>query len=235
VGEHFELAEADVIGIRRVDAPVDMIGGFAMSSEFVEKKAKGAGMAAFQKAYGGFLMFTMLAHMTALVIPTPFGLVAAALMGGSGIKEERRRQLERRRADAKTAVRRFVDEFNLQVGKDSRDAVRHVQRELRTAWSDRVTELQRSANEALVAAQQAVKGDENAAGTRERLDQDLELLATLRARLADLSAHRERVEAPPPAAPTAPPAAPAPTTAAPAPTAAAPAPSATVAHPGAAR
>jgi signal recognition particle receptor subunit beta len=204
VGEHFELAEADVIGVRRVDAPVDMIGGFAMSSEFVERKAKGAGMAAFQKAYGGFLMFTMLAHMTALVIPTPFGLVAAALMGGSGIKEERRRQLDRRRSEAKTAVRRFVDEFNLQVGKDSRDAVRHVQRELRTAWSERVAELQRSANEALAAAQQAVRGDEDAVGARERLDQDLALLTTLRARLDDLATHRERVEAPPEPAPAVP-------------------------------
>ena len=196
VGEHFELAAAEVVGVRDVGAPLELIGGFAIDAAFVERKAKGAGMAAFQKAYGGFLMFTMLSHMTALVIPLPFGLVAAALMGGSGIKEERRRALERRRGEAKMGVRRFVDDFNMTVGKDSRDAVRHVQRELRTAWSDRVAELQRSANEALVAAQQAVKGDENAAGTRERLDQDLELLATLRARLHDLSAHRERVEAP---------------------------------------
>jgi ribosomal protein S20 len=142
--------------------------------------------------------------MTALVIPTPFGLVAAALMGGSGIKEERRRQLDRRRSEAKTAVRRFVDEFNLQVGKDSRDAVRHVQRELRTAWSERVAELQRSANEALAAAQQAVRGDEDAVGARERLDQDLALLTTLRARLDDLATHRERVEAPPEPAPAVP-------------------------------
>ena len=42
------------------------------------------------------------------------------------------------------AVRKFVDEFNNQVGKDSRDAIRHVQRELRTAWTARVAELQRS-------------------------------------------------------------------------------------------
>ena len=196
VGEHFELAEADIIGVRDVHAPLDMIGGFAVDSAFVERKAKGAGMAAFQTAYGGFLMFTMLAHMTALVIPTPFGLVAAALMGGSGIKEERRRQLERRRSEAKMAVRRFVDDFNLQVGKDSRDAVRHVQRELRTAWSDRVGELQRSANEALSAAQQAVKGGESESGQRERLEDDLRTLSTLRARLDDLAEHRRRVEAP---------------------------------------
>jgi dynamin family protein len=196
VGEHFELAEADIVGVRSVNAPLDMIGEFAIDNSFVEKKAKGAGMAAFQKAYGGFLMFTMLTHMTALVIPIPFGLVAAALMGGSGIKEERRRALERRRSEAKMGVRRFVDEFNMSVGKDSRDAVRHVQRELRNAWTARVGELQRSASEALAAVQQAVAGGESVAGQRERLDDDLRTLTTLRARLADLASHRDRVEGP---------------------------------------
>jgi signal recognition particle receptor subunit beta len=196
VGEHFELAEAEVVGVRNVGAPLELIGGFAIDAAFVEKKAKGAGMAAFQKAYGGFLMFTMLSHMTALVIPLPFGLVAAALMGGSGIKEERRRALERRRGEAKMGVRRFVDEFNMSVGKDSRDAIRHVQRELRNAWTERVGELQRSAAEALAAAQQAVAGGENVAGQRERLDDDLRLVTTLRARLVDLASHRDRVEGP---------------------------------------
>jgi len=130
------------------------------------------------------------------VIPLPFGLVAAALMGGSGIKEERRRALERRRGEAKMGVRRFVDEFNMTVGKDSRDAVRHVQRELRNAWSERVGELQRSAAEALAAAQQAVAGGQDVAGQRERLDEDLRLVTTLRARLVDLASHRDRVEGP---------------------------------------
>ncbi len=132
---------------------MELIGGFAVDSGFAGKKAKGAGLAAAQKAYSGLLMFTMLSRLAALAMPAPFGLVAALMMGRIGLKDERRRQLEQRRGEAKVAVRRFVDDFNLQVGKDSRNAVRHVQRELRTAWADRVSELQRSASEALAAAQ----------------------------------------------------------------------------------
>src|SRR6201996_3909702 len=148
VSEHFAFAEADVIGVREVAAPVELIGRFSIDSGFVDKKSKGAGLATFQKAYSGLLMFTMLTRLAALAIPAPFGLAAAALMGGTGLKDERRRRLEQRRVEAKAAVRRFVDDFNMQVGKDSRDAVRHVLRELRNAWADRVSELQRSASEA---------------------------------------------------------------------------------------
>jgi hypothetical protein len=145
-------------------------------------------------AYSGLLMFTMLTRLAALAIPAPFGLAAAALMGRTGFKDERRRRLEQRRGEAKTAVRRFVDDFNLQVGKDSRDAVRHVQRELRNAWADRVSELQRSASEALAAAQASRTDTESAAAQRGRIDTDLASLALLRARMDDLAAHRQRTE-----------------------------------------
>jgi hypothetical protein len=163
----------------------------------VGRKAKGAGMAAFQRAYSGLLMFTMLTRLAALAIPAPFGLGAAVLMGRTGLNDERRRRLEQRRGEAKAAVRRFVDDFNLQVGKDSRDAVRHVQRELRNAWADRVSELQRSASEALAAAQASRTDTESAAAQRERIDTDLASLALLRARMDDLAAHRQRTETPP--------------------------------------
>ena len=196
VSEHFALAEADVIRVHEVAAPVELIGEFAVDSKFVGKKAKGAGLATFQKAYSGMLMFTMLTHLAGLAILPMFlpvvGLAPAMLMGRAGLMDDRRRRLEQRRAEAKATVRRFVDDFNMQVGKDSRDAVRHVQRELRSACADRVTELQRSASEALAAAQASVTSTESAGTQRERIDSDLVSLALLRARMDDLAAHRQR-------------------------------------------
>jgi Dynamin family len=198
VSEHFALAEADVIRVQEVAAPVELIDQFAVDSNFVGRKSKGTGMAAFQKAYSGLLMFTMLAHLAGLaMIPMGAGLLPAVLMGRVGLMDDRRRKLEQRRAEAKATVRRFVDDFNLQVGKDSRDAVRHVQRELRSACADRVTELQRSASEALAAAQTSVTSTESASKQRERIDSDLATLASLRARMDDLAAHRRRTENPP--------------------------------------
>ena len=198
VSEHFALAEADVIRVQEVAAPVELIERFAVDSNFVGRKSKGTGMAAFQKAYSGLLMFTMLAHLAGLaMIPMGAGLLPAVLMGRVGLMDDRRRKLEQRRAEAKATVRRFVDDFNMQGGKDSRDAVRHVQRELRSACADRVTELQRSASEALAAAQTSVTSTESASKQRERIDSDLVTLASLRARMDDLAAHRRRTENPP--------------------------------------
>ena len=197
VGEHFDLAESEIVTAREVTAPVELLDTFTVDSAFVERKAKGAGMAAFQKAYGGFLMFTLLTHMAALAIPAPFGLITGALMGRAGLKEERRRQLDKRRGEAKAVVRRFVDEFQMQVGKDSRDAIRHVQRELRTAWTERVGELQRSAAAGLAAAQESARTGESDVGARERIENDLASLAMLRARLDDLAGHLERVRGEP--------------------------------------
>jgi 50S ribosome-binding GTPase len=197
VSEHFACAEGDVIGVREVAAPVELIARFAVDSGFVGKTAKGAGLVTFQKACSGLLMFTMLTRLAALAIPAPFGLAAAVLMGRAGFNDERRRRLEQRRGAAKAAVRRFVDDFNLQVGKDSRDAVRHVQRELRNAWAGRVSELQRSASQALAAAQASRADTESAGPQRERIDTDLASLALLRARMDDLAAHRQRTKTPP--------------------------------------
>jgi hypothetical protein len=200
VSEHFALAEADVIRVREVAAPVELIGEFAVDSNFVGKKGKGAGLATFQKAYSGMLMFTMLTHLAGLAILPAIlpvvGLAPAMLMGRAGLMDDRRRKLEQRRAEAKATVRRFVDDFNMQVGKDSRDAVRHVQRELRSACAERVTELQRSASEALAAAQASVTSTESASTQRERIDSDLATLASLRSRMDDLAAHRRRTETP---------------------------------------
>jgi hypothetical protein len=201
VSEHFALAEADVIRVHEVAAPVELIDQFAVDSDFVGRKAKGGGLATFQKAYSGMLMFTMLTHLAGLAILPAIlpvvGLAPAMLMGRAGLMDDRRRKLEQRRAEAKATVRRFVDDFNMQVGKDSRDAVRHVQRELRSACADRVTELQRSASEALAAAQTSVTSTESASKQRERIDSDLVTLASLRARMDDLAAHRRRTENPP--------------------------------------
>lgn len=201
VSEHFALAEADVIRVHEVAAPVELIDQFAVDSDFLGRKAKGGGLATFQKAYSGMLMFTMLTHLAGLAVLPVFlpvvGLAPAMLMGRAGFMDDRRRKLEQRRAEAKATVRRFVDDFNMQVGKDSRDAVRHVQRELRSACADRVTELQRSASEALAAAQTSVTSTESASKQRERIDSDLVTLASLRARMDDLAAHRRRTENPP--------------------------------------
>jgi hypothetical protein len=186
VAEHFELVEKQIVTVR---APVGVLEQLSIDTAALEPPKKLAGkMAIFQKSYAGFMMFTMLTHLTMLAIPSPVGLVAGVLMGRAAFGEEKRRGIEKRRSAARTAVRRFVEEFSMQVSKDSRDTVRRAQRELRERYTRRAEELQRSATEALDAAREAVRGDEDAADELRRLQNDLRLFATLRARTEQLVA-----------------------------------------------
>jgi hypothetical protein len=197
IAEHFELAESQAVLPAGVNAPVAVLQDIDIDKSFVDEKSRRTtGMAAFQRAYSGFLMFSMLTRIASLAVPTPFGIVAGLFMGRAGFVDERKRQLEKRRSLAKTALRRFVDEYNMQVGKDSRDAMRRVQRDLRDAYTQRVEELQRSTSDALAAAQRAVSDDQTQGEELSRVETDLRALDTLRARADELTSRAAALPVP---------------------------------------
>ncbi|HEY6425425.1 MAG TPA: dynamin family protein [Pseudonocardiaceae bacterium] len=189
VAEHFDLEESAIVVPLNIEAPVATVESIEVDTSFATgAKRTSAGVAGLQKAYGGLMMFTMLTHMAALAVPVPLGIAAAALMGRGGFQEDRRRQLEQRRIKAKAMVRRFVDEFNMQVGKDSRDVLRRVQRELRDGYTERLDELLRSMGDALTQAERAVQSEQTEQQQLQRIEADLGSLAMLRTRANQLMA-----------------------------------------------
>ena len=142
----------------------------------------GAGQRAFIGLRGGYmgtLMAGMYSTFMGLTLLNPFSAAAGLLMGGKMMRDESRRLLDRRRMEAKNTVRRYVDDISFQVGKQSRDMLRHVQRELRDHFMARSDELVRSAQESLIAAERATATGE--AGRQQRI--------------ADLRAELERIAA----------------------------------------
>jgi hypothetical protein len=129
--------------------------------------------------YMGTLMAGMYSTFVGLTLLNPFSAAAGLLMGGKMVRDENRRLLDRRRMEAKNAVRRYVDDVSFQVGKESRDMLRQVQRELRDHFMARSEELVRSAQESLIAAERAMR-----AGETERQQ-----------RIADLRAELDRIAA----------------------------------------
>lgn len=129
----------------------------------VEDIGRGAkGLTALRGSYSGFLMVGLLGNLAlanvlsaGTLIPLQIG--AGLILGRKTLKDEKERALQRRRSDAKNAVRRYSDEVQFQVGKDSRDTLRRVQRQLRDHYSARAEELNRSTSEALKSAQDAVR------------------------------------------------------------------------------
>lgn len=181
VAEYFEHEESAVIPeeVRAPELATMIETGKTFTAVKIPVKT---GVTALQKSLMGFGMMLMLSN----VIPglgailTPVGFLAGSLMGISGFKEDRARQLEKRRSEAKKAIRDFIGDFNMQVGKNSRDDRSRLQREMRNGYTQLAEELQRSMSEALSAAQQAVHANETDNKEVQRMNADLKSLAALR-------------------------------------------------------
>lgn len=179
VAGYLEVAEDEISAPREREAPIDAIGGIQTQAPTTKRRPVGEGLIAVRGVYSGLMMAMMMGRLGGMMLPGPAGLAVGLLLGGSGLGDEYRRRKEERRNKAKITVRRFMDEYTLRVGKDSRDALRLSQRELRDQCMERVTELQRSVNQALDRAQRAAQTDRTT-GRRdlERAEADLARLAS---------------------------------------------------------
>ncbi|MGZ4109234.1 MAG: hypothetical protein ACXVP7_06065, partial [Actinomycetota bacterium] len=168
---HFEGAAEQIdraAGIRGPDAVLEGVG-VASQVEGGKLSLATHGLTAVKSGYSGFSMAGTLGRYAGLAMINPLSIGVGVLLAGQAVFGERTRALASRRQEAKTVVRQYVDELTFQVGKDSRDAVRHAQRDLRDFFLERVDETERSIAEALASAQEAVKGGE--AGRQQRLKQ----------------------------------------------------------------
>lgn len=101
--------------------------------------------------YGGFYMLGALGALFNVAVAAPIGLLAGMTLGRRLIKQERERQVQQRRLQAKAELRRYVDDVTFHVGRDSREAVRRTQRFLRDEFAARAGAVERSAAAAAAA------------------------------------------------------------------------------------
>jgi hypothetical protein len=170
--------------------PTDVVANIEANTDIqAEKMSMGSqGLAALRGSYGGMLMFGMLGNMAGLAMANPATIVIGLFMGRKALRDEKERQLMMRRSQAKQAHRKYTDEVGFVVGKDSRDTMRRVQRQLRDFFSARAEELHRSTAESLKAAQEAAKSDQATRQQRLRdVNAELERIAALRKRAADMA------------------------------------------------
>jgi hypothetical protein len=190
VAEHFREMSGDADPLAGVHLPALAGEGFDVDAS-ADFKLDGTGektLTWLRGTYGGFAMFGMVGSFAGISMLNPITLPLSVLMGRKALKDERDRKLMMRRQDAKAAVRRYVDEAQFALGKDLRDGLRRIQRELRDAFQARAMELQRTTDEALVAAQQAAQV--TAAQREQRLrdvDAELTRLGALRQATTDLT------------------------------------------------
>jgi GTPase SAR1 family protein len=132
------------------------------------------------------------------IIPGGLGIVGIAIAGaavtlGAGIgtkiiRDERTRQRTYRQQQAKAAARKFVEEASFVMNKESRDALRKTQRQLRDNFQQRAALMHRSTTSALDAATRAARLDPAARTARaDELAAETEQLRSIKSRLGELS------------------------------------------------
>lgn len=189
VAEHFAESSEDLL-------PEILLGDATTALErAVELDEVGSGrtgigsqlLVGVRGSYGGLLMVGLLSGLVGLALFNPFSIGAGVLLGAKTLKEDRDARLKRRQAEAIVAVRQYVDDVIFQVGKDSKDKLRVVQRTLRDHFTALAEEMSRSINDSVQAAQRAAKTDSTDRDRRIReLKRMLEEIATLRKRAAAL-------------------------------------------------
>jgi hypothetical protein len=187
VGDHFHEASTMIMRRPSVTDPTPMasVADFQHKIDLERMRITKQAMVALKSAYGGALMFIILGSMIGVSLG-PIGIGIGVVMGNRGLRDEKKRQIQKRRAEARNAIRRYCDEVSFVANKDSRDTLRRVQRQLRDHYSGLAEELNRANAQALVSASDAAKRTQ---ADREKRLKDVD------AELARLEQLRRRAQA----------------------------------------
>jgi hypothetical protein len=183
VAERFDLEYNSLdLDLPAPAATLARIGGLDVRFDKSSMRQFLGAFTAARLTFGGLFIFGAFGSLIGLTLAAPIGVVVGMTVGRKLIRDERERQVEYRRQQAKQELRRYIDEVAFAVGKDSRDAVRRTQRFLRDEFAARAALVERSSVQALAAVQQTAQrpDDERARRARELETQwrDLDRLAT---------------------------------------------------------
>jgi hypothetical protein len=194
VGDHFDDQQAPLAVQLDASGALSTADGIDPRTRIESLKvgAGGKAMTAMRGSYGGLLMFGMMAQMAGLAMLNPATAAVGLLMGRKAVKDERERQMTLERQQAKVTARQFIDDAGFEVGKEMKDALRLLHRQLRDHYQTRAEELNRSIATSMAAAKQAMNADNNQRTTRMR-----DVLAEL-GRLAQLASQIDALVQPDP-------------------------------------
>lgn len=207
VGENFQLAQrlsielANTVAVKfadeerhavpriRIADTQSVLGGYGQLEELDSAKGSVAQRAvnALRGSYSGVLMIGVATTLAGLALVNPWSIIAGVMLGGHTVWEDFKSVKQRRQLEAKIAVGKLMDEVSLQVGKESKQRLREVQRTLRDHFTDVADAHSQKANDAIAAAAHTV--DRHEADRRDQLSTiaaDLERLQRIRVRATGL-------------------------------------------------
>lgn len=189
VAEHFadagtvELPHLDVGDLDSVLDPVVALSDLESGRIGIAQKV----LVGMRGSYGGVLMFGLITTLMGMTLLNPISVGAGVLLGTKAYRDDRETRVVKRRADAKVAIRRFTDDVSFQVGKESKDRLRLIQRLLRDHFTAIAEQTLRSLADSLRAAQEAATVESTERTRRGgEVERQMAALETLKSRAAQL-------------------------------------------------
>ncbi|MCJ0891906.1 dynamin family protein [Rhodococcus sp. ARC_M5] len=189
VAEHFAssgaaaLPDLDLGELENVLDPVSSLADLESGRVGITQKV----LVGMRGSYGGVLMFGLITTFVGLSLLNPISIGAGVLLGTKAYKEDKENRIKARRSEAKMAIRRFTDDVSFQVGKESKDRLRQIQRVLRDHFTSIAEQTLRSLNESLRSAQEAAAADNTDRTVRiAALENEMRVVAELNSRAAAL-------------------------------------------------
>ncbi|MFG1792335.1 hypothetical protein [Nocardia sp. NPDC049149] len=140
-------------------------------------------------SYGGILMVGLATSLLGMGLVNWYSAGAGLLLGANALWDDRQNRKTRRRAEAKVAVARLMDDVIFQVSKESRNRLRAMQRVLRDHFTDIAADVSKQADDALRLAEAAhAKYGDNSGERIAALNEQMGRLRGLRAQADGLAA-----------------------------------------------
>lgn len=160
-GEVAERFDLDYHGLDLdLPAPAATLVGVGVLNVRFEKSSMRQFLGAFtaaRLAYGGVFIVGAFGSLLGTAVAAPIGLALGLTLGRKLVRDERQRQVELRRQQAKQELRRYIDEIGFVLVKDCGDAVRRTQRFLRDEFANRAALVERSSTQASAAVRQTAQ------------------------------------------------------------------------------
>lgn len=138
---------------------------------------------------GGIFTIGMIASVAGITLATAATAGIGLVFGGKQILDERSRQLQARRQQARTIARQFIDDVQFEANKRVRDLARDLQRQLRDGFLQLVATQHQTCADSLAAVQAAMQQDATTRTQRiARIQARLDNLQTIEGRIAAVEA-----------------------------------------------
>lgn len=143
---------------RRGDLDVDSIWG--SSERALQTKRTGllgTGLGALKGTSSGVMLLGVIARLAGIAVATPVAIGVGVIFGAKQLIDERKRQVDRRRQEARTIVRTFLNQVQTELSLEARRTVQEIHRSLRDAFSAELDEVNRTLTDTARSIQESVQ------------------------------------------------------------------------------